>query len=384
MAKSLADQKRPIQRALSRLVSGRPPPAGPRVAYELVAAAPPEGGPAAALIYRRRELRPRARPIVARGDALEALLLVAAAALARVARPAAWDASCRRMARSGAKRGPGGPAHVRAGLKAAFGAASEDEAARMLERCRTNYFRQLVVYGAEGAGASPGVVRFDPADVARLRAALARGGGAILWVDDTFAAPIIAKRALAEAGLRPSHVSSGLHGGSYSAFGVAALNPARIRAENRHLAERLVFEDGEAQDVVRRVLRALRGGALVTMTNGLFAGGGFVETPFGAGAYLSLPTTPLGLAARHGVPLFALAAIEEQPFRRYRIELGPELAPPAAAETGADRNAAVAILGAAAAEGLLDRVRRWPDQYVGLLGGRFGPSRFAAARMTAS
>jgi hypothetical protein len=357
---------------LARRLRGGAPSAGPRFAFDLVAA-PPAGAAAAALVYRRRALRPRPVPLIGRADAADVFLVAGAAALAATATPAAWDDWCRRLAASGIKRGPRGPAHVRAGLAAA--GLDPAAAAAVHEAGRARLFRQWMLYAAELAGRGPAEVAFAAEDVGRLRAALARGRGAIVWIDETFAAPVLSKRALAEAGLAPRHVSVATHGGSFSEFGAAALNPRHVRAENRHLAERLTFAEDEPTEVVRRVLHALAAGGLVTMTNGVFAGAGFVELPFGDGGFVSLSTTPIGLAARHGAPLFSLAAIEEAPFARYRIDLGPEIAVAGGRDPGA-----VAAAAAQVRDLMLERLRRWPDQYPGLPGARFGPTLFPDAR----
>ncbi|MBP7242119.1 hypothetical protein [Amaricoccus sp.] len=348
---------------------------GPRRAWELVEALPPEGGAGADLVYRRRELRDRAQPLLVARDAADVFVATSMAALARAAGPAAWAAWCRRLAASPIRRMHEDAARLRAGL-AVVGLPLTGPAHAAIDRARAGYFRRQMLTAAEGAGRLDIGIDFAAADLARLRAALDRGRGTILWVDDTFCGQLVSKRALAEADLPPAHVSSALHGVSLSRFGVAWLNPPVIRAENRHLGERLVFAGGETAEVMRRILRILRGGGVVTMTNSVFSGGGFVETPFGDGGWLSLATGAPGLALRHGAALFPLAAVEVEPFRRYRIVLGAEV-------EGAGRdgsNAALAAVARRVAGEMRERVRAWPDQYPGLLGGRFTATRFPDLR----
>ncbi len=283
--------------------------------------------------------------------------------------------------RTRVKGGGGARGNVRTGLAAALGLDDPAAAEQIFLGGRASFFRQQMLYAAEAAGRSPGAIDFDPDDVDRLRAALARGRGAIVWVDETCAGPIIAKRALAAAGFAPRHVSAHLHGVSFTGFGLAMLNPRHLRAENRYLAERLVFGADETADVLRRVLRALKAGGVVTMTNGVFSGSGFVELPFGPRGRFSLSTTALGLSIRHGAPLFTLAAVELEPFARYRIELGPEIVP-APGQTDGGHGAVVA--GACAArDQILARLRRWPEQYPALPGGRFETTRFPELRPAA-
>ena len=363
--------------AFSALAHGRArlrPRLGPLYRYELEADAPG----AAALIYRRRALRQQAQPMVRPSDLAEALFLAGTTGLAAAGSPASWERVCRLLA-----RGPGrGRARAEAGAAAAlaaiFGRADPGEAAVLARRSREHRLRQRLVYAGEVAGRLDAVqVAFPEGAAARLRQALARGRGAIVWVDETYAGPVMAKRGLHAAGFSPSQVSAAGHGVSQTRFGIAVLNPWRVRAENRYLAERLVFDQDQAADVTRRMLKVLRDGGLLSLTNGHYAGSRFIELPLGAGGYLTLATTALGLAVRHEVPLFRLAAIEITPFARYRLELGEEIGANAAASGHADPMVAAAEV---VRDGMLASLRRWPEQYPGLLDGRFTTTRFPGVR----
>ena len=185
---------------------------------------------------------------------------------------------------------------------------------------------------------------------------------------------MIAKRALAEAGLAPSHVSADNHGMSQTAFGIAVLNGLHTRVENRYLTERLMFQRDAGADVMRRIVRVLKAGGVVTMTNNCYAGLGFVELPLGRHGWVNMATAALSLAVRHDVPLFSMAAIETEPCARYLIELGPEIGPEIGSDIGpknetASQGAArsdhdrIAAAAASVRDTLLERLRRWPDQY---------------------
>ncbi len=102
-----------------------------------------------------------------------------------------------------------------------------------------------------------------------LHGALAAGRGAILWVAPTVFAPLIAKRALHEAGFPLHHLSHPAHGFSSRSRVGRLLNQLRTRVEDRHLAERVLLGQGnEAQAALRRIGALLRGNAVVSITVG--------------------------------------------------------------------------------------------------------------------
>jgi KDO2-lipid IV(A) lauroyltransferase len=85
-----------------------------------------------------------------------------------------------------------------------------------------------------------------------LQRALAAGRGVVLWVA-AFCGPLVPKIALARAGFRVAHLSRPLHGGfSHSRLALQVLNPWTRRAEDKHLAERVVIPiDGSLGHLVR-------------------------------------------------------------------------------------------------------------------------------------
>ena len=102
-----------------------------------------------------------------------------------------------------------------------------------------------------------------------LHGALAAGRGAILWVAPTVFAPLIAKRALHEAGFPLHHLSHPAHGFSSRSRVGRPLNQLRTRIEDRYLAERVMLGQGnEAQTALRRIGALLRGNAVVSITVG--------------------------------------------------------------------------------------------------------------------
>ena len=348
---------------------------------DVVATVRLDDGSGDAIIYRRRQMRSRRTPLAVRTDLSRALMLAGGVAVARTTAPATWDRCCRLLA---GRRRPQPAAPGRAGLRVLTGRDDLQAAQHLVQSHRRGRIRKQWMFAAEIAGRMRAArVEFRPEDVERLRAALARGRGAAVWVDDTYAGPLIAKRALAEAGFALHHVSTVDHGVSGTRLAMALLNPYHLRAENRYLAERLVFRPEGAAEVTRRVLKVVKAGGLVTITNSTGAGSGFIELPAGDGGFLRLATTAPNLAIRHGVALFSMAAIEVVPFEHYRIELGSEVGAQAAvaARSGHDALAAAARV---VRDEMLPRLRRWPGQYLVLRTGGLAETHFPQLRASAT
>jgi lauroyl/myristoyl acyltransferase len=98
-----------------------------------------------------------------------------------------------------------------------------------------------------------------------------------------------------------------------------------------------------------------------------------VRFPFGETARLPIATTPLRLAAGRGVPLLPVSVIEVEPFRRYRVAIGPEIAAPAEMP----EEQAIAAMATAYTDYLLSILRAHPDQWGGW--GSLGNTLVAAA-----
>lgn len=101
-----------------------------------------------------------------------------------------------------------------------------------------------------------------------LSAALEKGQGAILWIDDFHPYSLISKVALFQAGFKTIHLSHPSHGFSRSRFGMAVINPVKIRAEDRWLAERVFMGLGGALVALRTLRKRLRENAIVSITAG--------------------------------------------------------------------------------------------------------------------
>ena len=100
---------------------------------------------------------------------------------------------------------------------------------------------------------------------AHLKAALALGRGAVLWL-----APFVfnsgpTKVVLHQKGYRVSHLSSPKHGVSETQLGVKYLNRIRCIPEDRYLVDRIVFDSAAPTTAMRRMVRALKAGEVVSI-----------------------------------------------------------------------------------------------------------------------
>jgi lauroyl/myristoyl acyltransferase len=155
-------------------------------------------------------------------------------------------------------------------------------------------------------------------------------------------------------------------------YAIRFLNPRQIAVEGRYLAGRIMFDNRTLVTATRRVVEILAGNGLMAITNNANYGKS-VRFPFGETARLPIATTPLRLAAGRGVPLLPVSVIEVEPFRRYRVAIGPEIAAPA----NVPEDEAVAAMAAAYIDYLLPIVRAYPDQWGGW--GSLGNTLAAAA-----
>lgn len=163
-----------------------------------------------------------------------------------------------------------------------------------------------------------------------VRAARAEGQGVVLWVADCLGAGDVSKPACAAAGLRLVHMSRPEHGFTATRFGMALLNPLRLRFERRFLAERVVFCRDDPRPAMGRLLAALRDGGVVSIMAGTHEGGRLAEIPFLAGRLrLALGAPRLArIAGARLMPLFVLPDPEAP--GGFLLRLGPALPQPAA------------------------------------------------------
>jgi len=190
-----------------------------------------------------------------------------------------------------------------------------------------------------------------------LKAALARGRGAILWL-----APFVfnsgpPKIVLHRKGYRNSHLSSPKHGISETQFGVRYLNRVRCIPEDRCLVDRIVFDSAVPTTAMRRMVRALKAGEVVSIVASSTEGYEMIKGPI-FGGRLPVAVGAPRLAGLTGAPLLPAFAVRDAEIG-WRLIIEPPIA--IAADKSSDERCIAAV-----AE-FLDRsapwVRHFPEQW---------------------
>jgi lauroyl/myristoyl acyltransferase len=334
-----------------------------RFSYESIARmGPPDCGDRV-LFYRRTAQHPPVHGLISPRDLVEAAVYAIMALTAAVRPPEAWVALCHRTSRlNHAKRILSRLGPFRDAMRAVLGDVADGDAETCFDRWWENLHRRRMMLVREYVGHGP--VRFTLTGREHLDAALAQGRGVILWAAEFIPATLAGKRGLFEAGVPAYQVSSQYHGFRNTWFGNTFLNLPLVRAENRYLAGRLAFASDEAGMLIRRVMRLLKAGSAVILTNNNYAGRSFVQMPFGTAGYTSMATTPIALALLGKVPLLYMSTVEREPLAHYAIRFSADLA---VDETGSgassDDLAAIARIALRTRDELLADLRKAPDQY---------------------
>lgn len=192
---------------------------------------------------------------------------------------------------------------------------------------------------------------------AHLVGALQGGKGAVLWVSPTVFNSLPTKMALHAKGYKVSHLSSPVHGYSETRFGVDVLNRVRCIPEDRYLAQRIVFDSEAPTTAMRRMIRALKSGEVVSIVAANTEGFEMVAGPI-FGGLLPVAVGAPRLAALTGAPLLPIFVVRD-PELGFRIVIEPPI--PLDPRQPADERTI------AAATEYLRRsepwVRRYPEQW---------------------
>jgi lauroyl/myristoyl acyltransferase len=192
---------------------------------------------------------------------------------------------------------------------------------------------------------------------AHLVEALKAEKGAVLWVSPTIFNSLPTKIALHRQGYKVSHLSSPVHGYSETQFGVDRLNKVRCIPEDRYLAQRIVFDSEAPTTAMRRMMRALKAGEVVSIVAANTEGFEMVEGPI-FGGMLPVAVGAPRLAALTGAPLLPTFVVRD-PERGFRVVIEPPIA--------LDPQQAADERTVAAATEYLQRseawVRRYPEQW---------------------
>jgi hypothetical protein len=154
---------------------------------------------------------------------------------------------------------------------------------------------------------------------AHLGTALKGGKGAVLWISPTVFNSLPAKIALHATGYKVSHLSSPGHGFSETRFGVAWLNRVRCVPEDRYLSQRIVFDSEAPTTAMRRMMRALKAGEVVSIVAANTEGFEMVRASI-FGGWLPVAVGAPRLAALTGAPLLP-AFVFRDPDLGFRIAI---------------------------------------------------------------
>ncbi len=144
-----------------------------------------------------------------------------------------------------------------------------------------------------------------------VKCALAGGKGAILWVAPFVFNSVPTKAALHRGGYRVSHLSSPRHGFSRTRFATAFLNLIRSIPEDRYLSQRIVFDQSAPATAMRRMMRALKAGEVVTIVATSVEGSGLIRGQLFGGRLLVANGGPR-LAALSGAPLLPVFTVRDK------------------------------------------------------------------------
>jgi lauroyl/myristoyl acyltransferase len=157
-----------------------------------------------------------------------------------------------------------------------------------------------------------------------LKAALARGKGAILWVAHFCFNTQVTKMALKAADYHVAHLSRPEHGFSKSRFGIRYLNPLRWNAEVKYLDKRIVIDRADPGGSLREAECVLEDNRIVSITAGAWEGHRVARGPLLKSRF-SLATGAPDLAQRVGAVLLPVITTRMTGSNRFRVKIGAPL-----------------------------------------------------------
>jgi lauroyl/myristoyl acyltransferase len=293
------------------------------------------------------------RPPFTRQDAWFLLELPLLAAIATLVPESGWRRTCLSLERLKAALGWFSPAKIRDGLAILRGAATAPDDALLVAAARSEHHLQILREFVWGWSAP-----LDLAGAEHLAGALQAGRGAVLWVAHFSFNSLAAKKALHAAGFAVVHLSRPEHGFSKSRFGIAVLNPIRVRTERRFLVDRIVVDRARPAAAMRQAQRLLQDNGIVSITAGAWEGALLATVAIG-GAELDLSTGAPGLAHLTGAALLPVVTVREAGTLRIKVIVGP----PIPVDRAIDRKRAVADAAQRFADRLAPFVERYPLQW---------------------
>lgn len=233
-----------------------------------------------------------------------------------------WSAAWRAKAHFPGPTGPGVRRNTRT-IATALGDVSQSEAQRIARDLRAA-IKELKTQSLKGwrpGGWRPAIALEGEE---HLKRAVEAGKGAILWIAPFVFYSGASKIALREKGYLVSHLSSTVHGFSGSQYGIQFLNRIQCVPEDRNIKERIVFDRDAPSTAMRRLLRALKAGEVVSIAAASTEGLEMVETPFLGGRTPVAVGAPR-LAGLTGAPVLPMFVVREKN-GVFRVVIEPPIA----------------------------------------------------------
>jgi lauroyl/myristoyl acyltransferase len=299
---------------------------------------------------RKRRLKQAERPLFTRQDAWFLLELPVLFFVATFVPERRWASVCYRLERLKARIGAFSPRSIERGLAlAGTDAVRCREDAFRIAATRSEHHIQIVREFFWG-WRTP--ITLEGAD--NIRAALAEGRGAVLWVAHFSFNALASKKALHDAGFHVSHLSRPEHGFSKSRFGIAWLNPIRVKAELRYLDGRVIIDRARPTSAVQRGRKLLAENRIISITAGAWEGAQVARVRVG-GVALELSTGAPGLAWLTGAALLPVFTIRDEATLQMKVIVGEAIR----VDQGAGRDAALL----AATQTFADRLRPYAEAH---------------------
>ena len=302
---------------------------------------------------RKRKLSVVERPAFTREDAWFLAELPILAAVATVVPERKWGSVCTRLERIKSSLGRFSPERIRRGMSVLDSAKATVGNALGVAATRSEHHVQIIRDYLWGWSAPMELVGRD-----NLERSLDEGRGALLWVAHFSFNSLAAKRALHNAGFQVSHMSRDEHGFSKSRFGIAWLNPIRVKTERRYLAGRIAIDRANPLSAVRRAYDLLAANQIVSITAGAWEGARVVTVGVG-GAELDLATGAPGLALTTGAALLPVFTVRDPGGTGIRVVVDGPIAKP----VGGDHDDAMVAMAQEYARRLMPFVSAYPLQW---------------------
>ena len=310
------------------------------------------------MTLRRRERSTPARPWLTREDVAFAAELPLLWIMALSLRERRWAAACRRLESAKARLRFFDPGPVGRIAERAIGASQPGFDARgfALDSAAGRSEHHLQILRAISPGGWN--ARIELVGREHLDAALAAGHGAVLWVAHFCFNALAAKKAMAAAGYRVSHISRPEHGFSKSRVGIATVNRLRVRAELAYLDGRIVIDRDKPMAATLAAQRLLKRNGIVSITAGAWEGQRLAKFDL-LGGKLELAVGAPGLARLSGAALLPVFALRDSGDATLRVTVEP----PIPIGKGGDADAALQEATQRFGERMEPYVRREPAQW---------------------